>query len=67
LFEFATDEDGVLIKKGDVGALFEPAGLLDLVEHSYVGTKTRNAISLTKVILGVQFMSSTMGFIQMLR
>lgn len=67
LFEFATDEDGVLIKKGDVGALFEPAGLLDLVEHSYVGTKTRNAISLTKVILGVQFMSSTTGFIQMLR
>lgn len=67
LFEFATDEDGVLIKKGDVGALFEPAGLLDLVEHSYVGTKTRNAISLTRVILGVQFMSSTTGFIQMLR
>lgn len=67
LFEFATDEYGVLIKKGDVGALFEPAGLLDLVEHSYVGTKTRNAISLTKVILGVQFMSSTTGFIQMLR
>lgn len=67
LFEFATDEDGVLIKKGNVGALFEPAGLLDLVEHSYVGTKTRNAISLTKVILGVQFMSSTTGFIQMLR
>lgn len=67
LFEFATDEDGVLIKKGDVGALFEPAGLLDLVEHSYVGTKTRNAISLTKVILGGQFMSSTTGFIQMLR
>lgn len=67
LFEFATDEDGVLIKKGDVGALFEPAGLLDLVEHSYVGTKTRNAISLTKVILGGQFMSSTPGFIQMLR
>lgn len=67
LFEFATDEDGALIKKGDVGALFEPAGLLDLVEHSYVGTKTRNAISLTKVILGGQFMSSTTGFIQMLR
>lgn len=67
LFEFATDEDGVLIKKGDVSALFEPAGLLDLVEHSYVGTKTRNAISLTKVILGGQFMSSTTGFIQMLR
>lgn len=67
LFEFATDEDGVLIKKGDVGALFEPAGLLDLVEHSYVGTKTRNAISLTKVILGRQFISSTTGFIQMLR
>lgn len=67
LFEFATDEDGVLIKKGDVGALFEPAGLLDLVEHSYVGTKTRNAIALTKVILGGQFMSSTTGFIQMLR
>lgn len=67
LFEFVTDEDGVLIKKGDVGALFEPAGLLDLVEHSYVGTKTRNAISLTKVILGGQFMSSTTGFIQMLR
>lgn len=67
LFEFATDEDGVLIKKGDVSALFEPAGLLDLVEHSYVGTKTRNAISLTKVILGRQFMSSTTGFIQMLR
>lgn len=67
LFEFATDEDGVLIKKGDVGALFEPAGLLYLVEHSYVGTKTRNAISLTKVILGGQFMSSTTGFIQMLR
>lgn len=67
LFEFATDEDGVLIKKGDVGALFEPAGLLDLVEHSYVGTKTRNAISLTKVMLGGQFMSSTTGFIQMLR
>ncbi len=67
LFEFATDEDGVLIKKGDVGALFEPAGLLDLVEHSYVGTKTRNAISLTKIILGGQFMSSTTGFIQMLR
>lgn len=67
LFEFATDEDGVLIKKRDVGALFEPAGLLDLVEHSYVGTKTRNAISLTKVILGGQFMSSTTGFIQMLR
>lgn len=67
LFEFATDEDGVLIKKGNVGALFEPAGLLDLVEHSYVGTKTRNAISLTKVILGGQFMSSTTGFIQMLR
>lgn len=67
LFEFATDEDGVLIKKGAVGALFEPAGLLDLVEHSYVGTKTRNAISLTKVILGGQFMSSTTGFIQMLR
>lgn len=67
LFEFATDEDGVLIKKGDVGALFEPAGLLNLVEHSYVGTKTRNAISLTKVILGGQFMSSTTGFIQMLR
>ena len=67
LFEFATDEDGVLIKKGDVGVLFEPAGLLDLVEHSYVGTKTRNAISLTKVILGGQFMSSTTGFIQMLR
>lgn len=67
LFEFATDEDGVLIKKGDVGALFEPAGLLDLVEHSYVGTKTRNAISLTKAILGVQFMSSATGFIQMLR
>lgn len=67
LFEFATDEDGVLIKKGDVGALFEPAGLLDLIEHSYVGTKTRNAISLTKVILGGQFMSSTTGFIQMLR
>lgn len=67
LFEFATDEDGVLIKKGDVGALFEPAGLLDLVEHSYIGTKTRNAISLTKVILGGQFMSSTTGFIQMLR
>lgn len=67
LFEFATDEDGVLIKKGDVGALFEPAGLLDLVEHSYVGTKTRNAISLTKAILGKQFMSSIPGFIQMLR
>lgn len=67
LFEFVTDEDGVLIKKGDVGALFETAGLLDLVEHSYVGTKTRNAISLTKVILGGQFMSSTTGFIQMLR
>lgn len=67
LFEFATDEDDVLIKKGDVGALFEPAGLLDLAEHSYVGTKTRNAISLTKVILGGQFMSSTTGFIQMLR
>lgn len=67
LFEFATDEDGILIKKGDVGALFEPAGLLDLVEHSYVGTKTRNAISLTKVVLGEQFMSSTTGFIQMLR
>lgn len=67
LFEFVTDEDGVLIKKGDVGALFEPAGLLDLIEHSYVGTKTRNAISLTKVILGGQFMSSTTGFIQMLR
>lgn len=67
LFEFATDEDGVLIKKGDVGVLFEPAGLLDLVEHSYVGTKTRNAISLTKAILGKQFMSSTPGFIQMLR
>lgn len=67
LFEFATDKDGVLIKKGDVGALFEPAGLLNLVEHSYVGTKTRNAISLTKVILGGQFMSSTTGFIQMLR
>lgn len=67
LFEFATDEDGVLIKKGDVSVLFEPAGLLDLVEHSYVGTKTRNAISLTKVILGRQFMSSTTGFIQMLR
>ena len=67
LFEFATDEDGVLIKKGDVGALFEPAGLLDLVEHSYVGTKTRNAISLTRVILVGQFMSSTTGFIQMLR
>lgn len=67
LFEFATDEDGVLIKKGNVGALFEPAGLLDLVEHSYVGTKTRNAISLTKAILGKQFMSSTPGFIQMLR
>ena len=67
LFEFATDNDGVLIKKGDVGALFEPAGLLDLVEHSYVGTKTRNAISLTKVVLGQQFMSSTTGFIQMLR
>lgn len=67
LFEFATDEDGVLIKKGDVGALFEPAGLLDLVEHSYVGTKTRNAISLTKAVLGKQFMSSTPGFIQMLR
>lgn len=67
LFEFATDDDGVLIKKGDVGALFEPAGLLDLVEHSYVGTKTRNAISLTKVVLGQQFMSSTTGFIQMLR
>lgn len=67
LFEFATDEDGVLIKKGDVGALFEPAGLLDMVEHSYVGTKTRNAIALTKVILGGQFMSSTTGFIQMLR
>lgn len=67
LFEFATDEYGVLIKKGDVGALFEPAGLLDLVEHSYVGTKTINAISLTKVILGGQFMSSTTGFIQMLR
>lgn len=67
LFEFATDNDGVLIKKGDVGALFEPAGLLDLVEHSYVGTKTRNAISLTKVVLGEQFMSSTTGFIQMLR
>lgn len=67
LFELATDEDGVLIKKGDVGALFEPAGLLNLVEHSYIGTKTRNAISLTKVILGRQFMSSTTGFIQMLR
>lgn len=67
LFELATDEDGVLIKKGDVGTLFEPAGLLDLVEHSYVGTKTRNAISLTKAILGKQFMSSTPGFIQMLR
>lgn len=67
LFEFATYNDGVLIKKGDVGALFEPAGLLDLVEHSYVGTKTRNAISLTKVVLGEQFMSSTTGFIQMLR
>lgn len=67
LFEFATDEDGVLIKKGDVSALFEPAGLLDLVEHSYVGTKTRNAISLTKAILGKQFMSSTPGFIRMLR
>lgn len=67
LFEFATDEDGVLIKKGDVGTLFEPAGLLDLVEHSYVGTKTRNAISLTKAVLGKQFMSSTPGFIQMLR
>lgn len=67
LFEFATDEDGILIKKGDVGALFEPAGLLDLVEHSYVGTKTRNAIALTKVILRGQFMSSTTGFIQMLR
>lgn len=67
LFEFAIDEDGVLIKKGDVGELFEPAGLLDLVELSYVGTKTRNAISLTKVILGGQFMSSTTGFIQMLR
>lgn len=67
LFEFATDKDGVLIKKRDVGALFEPAGLLDLVEHSYVGTKTRNAISLTKAVLGKQFMSSTQGFIQMLR
>ena len=67
LFEFATDEDGVLIKKGGVDALFEPAGLLDLVEHSYVGTKTRNAIALTKVILGGQFMSSTTGFIQILR
>lgn len=67
LFEFATDEDGVLIKKGDVCALFEPAGLLDLVEHSYVGTKTRNAISLTKAMLGKQFMSSTPGFIRMLR
>lgn len=67
LFEFATDDDGVLIKKGDVGALFEPAGLLDLVEHSYIGTKTRNAISLTKAVLGEQFMSSTTGFIQMLR
>lgn len=67
LFEFTTDENGVLIKKGDVDALFEPAGLLDLVEHSYVGTKTRNAISLTKVILVGQFMSSTTGFIQMLR
>lgn len=67
LFEFATDEDGVLIKKRDVGALFEPAGLLNLVEHSYVGTKTRNAIALTKVILGGQFMSSTTGFIQILR
>lgn len=67
LFEFATDEDGVLIKKGNVCALFEPAGLLDLVEHSYVGTKTRNAISLTKAMLGKQFMSSTPGFIRMLR
>lgn len=67
LFEFATDEDGVLIKKGNVCALFEPAGLLDLVEHSYVGTKTRNAISLTKAVLGKQFMSSTPGFIRMLR
>lgn len=67
LFKFAIDENSVLIKKGDVSALFEPAGLLDLVELSYVGTKTRNAISLTKVILGGQFMSATTGFIQMLR
>lgn len=67
LFEFALDEYGMLIKKGDGGELFDPTGLLDLVELSYVGKKTRNAISLTKVILGGQFMSSTTGFIQMLR
>lgn len=42
--------------------LFEPIGLTNMKNKSYIGTKTQNAISSVRDILGKQFIQSTPAF-----
>lgn len=42
--------------------LFEPRGLLNMRDKSYIGTKTNNAIDSVRDILGRQFIQSTKAF-----
>ena len=42
--------------------LFEPVGLTNMKDKSYIGTKTQNAISSVRDILGKQFIQSTPAF-----
>ncbi len=51
-----------LFNNPDGSGLFEREGLTKLAEHSYIETKTVNAISMTKNILKGQFLQSTNGF-----
>lgn len=51
-----------LFNNPDGGGLFEKDGLVKLAGHSYIETKTLNAISMTKNILKGQFLQSTNGF-----
>ena len=51
-----------LFYSNEAGGLFEDAPLKDMADNSYIATKTRNAIAITKSILSGQFLQSTDGF-----
>lgn len=59
LFEEGFDD---LFFNPDGSGLFEEDGIRDMVRDSYILTKTRNAISMTKNVLKGQFLQATNAF-----
>ena len=51
-----------LFYSNEAGGLFESKPLINMADKSYIGTKTKNAIAITKSILQGQFLQSTDGF-----